>query len=374
MSSYSKIEDLLQKSKRAVQEGGRQVNGIVVNSREKIHQLKDELIEVEARIAATIIRVDAYERKLDELRAKASELEEKYGKDDPRTRSMFADIKAYVENANEANRLEFELRNRRDNIELFLKEHGEILEKSEKVLKQMLVAISYLEIESLPPSDMTVLRVINSGDAEKRRLSREIHDGPAQSLVNIILTSEYAEKMVEIAPEKAKEEIKGIRVAAKDTLTDIRRIIFDLMPYTLTDYGLVGTLRTIIEDKNGIKFDLDIIENAKIANKDIENNLFRIAQELYSNIVRHSKATHGKIALKIDRDEIVFTAEDNGTGFDYNKKYDGYGLVSVADRVELLGGTIDIESKETGTAFRVTVPNFAEEPEAPKAKGRSKKK
>lgn len=114
-----------------------------------------------------LLELDAYERKLDELRAKASEARRKNTARTTRTRSMFADIRPYVENANEANRLEFELRNRRDNIELFLKEHGEILEKSKRCSSQMLVAISYLEIESLPPSDMTVLRVINSGDARK---------------------------------------------------------------------------------------------------------------------------------------------------------------------------------------------------------------
>ncbi|MDO4753914.1 MAG: ATP-binding protein, partial [Bacillota bacterium] len=140
--------------------------------------------------------------------------------------------------------------------------------------------------------------------------------------------------------------------------TDIRRIIFDLMPYTMTDYGLVETLNTFIQNRKGVEFNLIIHEKAKIASSLIENNLFRIVQEIHSNIVKHSRAKHATLQLNIDKDRITLSVQDDGIGFDANKNNSGYGLVSIADRVELLNGTLEVESRPgEGTSIRVIVPN-----------------
>lgn len=357
-ASYSRIEKLLRQTKDAVEESGRQIDGIVTDTREKIHSLKDELIEVEARIAAIIMMVDAFDRNIVELRTKAKSYENTIGKNSPETKLIYSEIKEIMQKAEINRKEESALRVRRDNIERFLKENGELLLKSEKVLQQVLVAISYLEIESLPSSDTTVLRVINASDAEKKRLSRDIHDGPAQSLVNIMLIAEYAEKMVDVAPNQLKNELRSIKMAAKDTLTDIRRIIFDLMPYTMTDYGLVETLNTFMQRRKGVDMKLSVDEQAEIASTLIENNLFRIVQEVHSNIVKHSKAAHATMQLNIDKDHITLSVEDDGIGFDVNHHHPGYGLVSIADRVELLNGTLEVHSKiGSGTSIRVVVPN-----------------
>lgn len=341
-----------------MEESGRQIDGIVTDTREKIHSLKDELIEVEARIAAIIMMVDTFDRSIVELRAKAKTYESSLGKNAPETKNIYAEIKEIMLKAEKNRKDESALRLRRDNIERFLKENGELLVKSEKVLQQVLVAISYLEIEALPSSDTTVLRVIDASDAEKKRLSRDIHDGPAQSLVNIMLIAEYAEKMVDVAPNQLKNELRSIKMAAKDTLTDIRRIIFDLMPYTMTDYGLVETLNTFIQNRKGVDFKLIIQEKGKIASTLIENNLFRIVQEIHSNIVKHSKAKSATLQLNIDIERITLLVEDDGVGFEVNRHHSGYGLVSIADRVELLNGTLEVHSKPgEGTSIRVVVPN-----------------
>lgn len=355
---YSRIEKLLKQTKDAVEESGKQIDGIVTDTREKIHSLKDELIEVEARIAAIIMMVDSLDRSIVELRTKAKICEATYGKGTIETKTIYAQIKDFTVKSEQHKKDESALRLRRDNIERFLKENGELLVKSEKVLQQVLVAISYLEIESLPSSDTTVLRVINASDAEKKRLSRDIHDGPAQSLVNIMLIAEYAEKMVDVAPIQLKNELRSIRIAAKDTLTDIRRIIFDLMPYTMTDYGLIETLSTFMQNRKGIPLDIKIEENAKIVSTVIENNLFRIVQEIHSNIVKHARAKEARLHLRIDKDEVILTVQDDGIGFDLNNHHAGYGLISISDRVELLNGTLEIVSNlDRGTTVKVVVPN-----------------
>lgn len=358
---YHRIEKLLKQTKDAVQESGKQIDDIVTTTREKIHLLKDELIEVEARIAAIIMMVDAYDRSIHELRLKAKTYEASFGKQYPELKHIYFQIKDLSQKAEANRKEESQLRQRRDNIERFLKENGELLMKSEQVLQQVMVAISYLDIETIPSADSTVLRVIHASDAEKKRLSRDIHDGPAQSLVNIMLTAEYAEKMVDVAPNQMKAELRSIKMAAKDTLTDIRRIIFDLMPYTMTDYGLIETLNTFLQNRKGIALDVRTDETCAIASKVIENNLFRIIQEIHSNITKHSKAKSAKLDLTINEDEIVLIVEDDGVGFDQDDRFSGYGLVTISDRVELLNGTIEIKSQVgKGTTIKVVVPNKEE--------------
>lgn len=357
-SSLGKIEKLLRESRNAVEDSGRKIDAIVTNTREKIHNLKDELIEVSARIAALIVNVDGLDKKIVELRFKAKSFELSFGKNSEETKALHSQIKEYMQMAEAAHKEESELILRRNSIELFLKENGELLEESEKVLKQVLVALSYLDPEVLPSSDKTVLRVINASDAEKKRLSRDIHDGPAQSLVNIMLMAEYAEKIIEVSPNKLQTELKNIKLAAKDTLTDIRRIIFDLMPYTMTDYGIVETLTNLFKSMDSTKFELKIEEKAKVASKVIENNLFRIAQEIMSNIKKHSRAKKVSVEVIIDEKAVKMNVTDDGIGFDREKLQGGYGLVSISDRVELLDGVLDIKSRSgEGTKILITVPN-----------------
>ncbi len=354
-----KVDQLLKKTKDAVEESSKEIGDIVTDTKENIHRLKDELIEIEARIAAQIMMVDSAERELSDLRKKVDTFEKTLGKDHPEIKKIYKKIKEVNMRSESLRNEEKTLRIRRDSLERFLRENGELLLKSEKAFKQILVAISYLNIEAIPSSESSIVRIIDASDAEKERMSRDIHDGPAQSLVNIMLKAEYADKMVESASTtKLKSELREIKVIAKDTLADIRRIIFDLMPYGMEEYGLVDTIQTLVQREESVNITLDIKENSKIATRTIENNLFRVIQEIYFNIVKHSNAKEAVFRIIISKKEISIYAKDEGVGFDVEKASKGYGLISMRDRVELLNGEITIVSKKgKGTEISITVPN-----------------
>ncbi len=357
-SPYSRIDSLLRKTKEAVEESSKEINDIVVETKENIHRLKDELIEIEARIAAHIMMVDSTERKISELRTKCDSFEKALGKDDFETKKIQKKIKECTVKANALRNEEKTLRIRRDSVERYLRENGELLQKSEKALKQVLVAISYLNLEDMSLSDTSVVRVINASDSEKTRMSRDIHDGPAQSLVNIMLKAEYANKLVESASTATlKAELREIRVIAKETLADIRRIIFDLMPYSMAEYGLFDTVKTLFQRSDTVDIDFVVRGDKQIKDKVLENNLFRIIQEIYFNILKHSKAKQAVFRVNSLDDRIELYVKDDGIGFDQALPSKGYGLVSMRDRVELLNGRFDIVSKVgSGTEIRVTIP------------------
>lgn len=353
----SRVENLLRRTREAVEDSGREINEIVTFTKEKIHKLRDELIEIKARLANVIVLVDKLDSELDALRKKSSSFDLVLGPNSAESKEVYAQIKDVQHAVETARNTEFELRTRRNNIERYLKENGELLKRSEKVLDQVMLAVNHLQLEDVESTDFSVLRIIEAQESEKKRLSRDIHDGPAQSLVNIMLKAEYAEKIIDRSPQLLQKELRDIQIAVRDTLVDIRRIIFDLSPYSMEGYGLIQTLKSMIKSDK-INFNLEVVENALIASSVIENNIFRIIQEIYSNIIKHSRAKNARILLEIGKEEIVIEADDDGRGFDVEEERDGYGHLNIRDRVELLNGEFVLKSiVGEGTNIKIVIPN-----------------
>src|SRR5690606_22428678 len=127
----------------------------------------------------------------------------------------------------------------------------EIVKRSEYLASHVAVAMSYLTgalfdigetLEELQKKEILGVKVITAQEEERQRISRDIHDGPAQSLTNIVIKCEICEKLFDIDLERAKEEIKDLKNLARDSLKELREIIFDLRPMSLDDLGLVPTL------------------------------------------------------------------------------------------------------------------------------------
>lgn len=356
--SIMNLEGLIRKTKEAVVSGSKEILEIVIDTRTKIHKLKDELIEVRARLANIIVIVDNAESELDRTRSLMYTYKKMYDRDSIEIKKLYEEIATLATTIDDARKAEYALNTRRNTIEIYLRENGELLERSEKVLNQVMLAIDYLDIGDSPmDSRNPVLRIIEAQDSEKHRLSRDIHDGPAQSLVSIILKAELAEKLIGSSPNRLRKELKQIQIGVRETLSDIRQIIFDLMPYTMEEHGLTKTLKDLVKSTRKIDIKLIINEEAPVASKVIETNVFRIIQELYSNVVKHSRAKSARIILEIKEDFFQIRVLDNGVGFFPHADNNGYGLKSVADRVELLDGSLSLESKKGETLVFIKLPN-----------------
>lgn len=162
---------------------------------------------------------------------------------------------------------------RRSELELRLRNSFELYKKAENLNKQIKVATEYLlgnidnitsTVEDLNEKYILGIKIIEAQEEERLRLARDIHDGPAQSLANVILKAELCEKLIEKDKEKTKDEIIELKNLTRDTLNNVRNVIYELRPMSLDDLGLVPTLEKYIDKFKGIKQILELEDNIAV--------------------------------------------------------------------------------------------------------------
>lgn len=204
--------------------------------------------------------------------------------------------------------------------------------------------------------------VVKAQEAERLRLSKQMHDGPAQALSNFIVQTEIAMRYFEMDPVKAKEELQNLKQSAMTTFQKVRTFIFELRPMMLDDLGLFPTVRRYVEsfkEQTGVEVTLNLKGQERRLESYLEVMIFRALQELMGNAVRHNMDTPGRVSLTVQiiaEDRLVkVSVSDTGKGFDLEEATSngGIGLKLIRERVELLGGFMDVDSAP-GAGARVS--------------------
>jgi two-component system sensor histidine kinase DegS len=195
----------------------------------------------------------------------------------------------------------------------------------------------------------TVEMIIQAQEAERGRLARKMHDGPAQALSNFILQTEIAMRLFDSDHAKAKEELVEVKTDASSTFQKVRDFIFDLRPMMLDDLGIMPTISRYIEtfkEQSGIEVRLISTGVEQRFESYIEVMVFRAIQELLGNITLHSQATQVIVQVDSSPNGLRVSIEDNGKGFEIDKVENkgGMGLKVIRDRVQMLGGTFEVHS------------------------------
>ncbi|MEZ4785704.1 MAG: sensor histidine kinase [Candidatus Kapaibacterium sp.] len=198
--------------------------------------------------------------------------------------------------------------------------------------------------------------VLETQEGERRRIAGDLHDGVGQTLAATRLN------LLRIRDELREEESqaweRSLQLLEKAS-GDVRTISHTLGSSTLRELGLEAALREMISDMSGAN-SLVITLQTEILGKDIPEfislGLFRVAQELISNIVRHAEASEGTLQLMRRENKLILMAEDNGVGFDTNAKRDGMGTRNIETRVKAMRGTVQFDSHPGyGTTITVEV-------------------
>lgn len=221
---------------------------------------------------------------------------------------------------------------------------------------------------SAPPplSEGTVVRIIEAQESERQRLARQMHDGPAQSLTNLILQAEVCERFFDSDPSRAREELANLKEAVNLTFQKTRRFIFDLRPMMLDDLGLTPTMRRYVQDyqeKSGLTVDLSFLGEERRLAPYTEVTIFRALQELLNNVDRHAQASHVKVTLNLESEPVRLSVEDDGQGFEVEPmlgavaERKSLGLATLRERLEMLGGHVQVQSQPgQGTVVTLEVP------------------
>jgi len=195
----------------------------------------------------------------------------------------------------------------------------------------------------------TLEMLIQAQEAERLRLSRQMHDGPAQALSNFILQTEIAMRLFDMDQVKARAELEDLKTNSTAAFQQVRDFIFDLRPMMLDDLGLIPTLKRYIEafkEKSGVDVRLGVIGTERRFESYLEVMIFRAVQELLGNAIQARDANQVKIQVDIDQMTVKVDVEDNGRGLDLDEMEGegGMGIKVIKERVELLGGLFQQES------------------------------
>ena len=368
----SALDQIIQKTAFALEDGKKEIFEISEQSRHDYTSYEQELLSIKAKLTIMINDVDRLE-----IRSKMA-------------RNMIKTINAHFDEFSETDikeayalsqtvalmltskrQEELALNERRNELERLMRNSIDVLKKSEILETKVSVALEYLtsgifeQIEDIKQKKDLSIKIIEAQENEKKRISRDIHDGPAQSLANVIFKAEYASKIIDTSPVKAKREIAELQEDVRNTLKDIRKIIYDLMPMSLDDLGLVPTIKKLISnimDNYSIDVDFHVTQSSIIDNQLTNLMVFRVIQEAFNNIVKHAKCKNVKMRLHVSDIEIDVMIVDDGVGFDVLQNIEkplGYGLYNMKERIEIVNGTIDINSTiNKGSTIKIRIPNM----------------
>jgi len=201
--------------------------------------------------------------------------------------------------------------------------------------------------------------VLGVQEDEKYKFGKELHDGLGQILTSASMYIESLRKLKTKLPDEKHNDLEQIRQLNKQAISDARRISHGLMITGIDEHSIKYLIKQICYNSStselSFSFDHNNFDEGKIKNE-TKVHLYRIAQELSTNILRHSKATRAKISLTMLKDEVLqLNVTDNGKGFSTDKVKKGAGLNNIKHRIAVLKGKIDIaSSKGEGTSITVT--------------------
>lgn len=349
-----------------------EIFNISEDARNEHEHLVRELKETKERVIQHIDNGDKLEQRVRFSRQRLAEVSKYFDRYSER------DIREVYENTHEMQtklaiiqQEEKVLREKRDDLERRLKTLIHTIERAEGLASKISVILTYLQddfhqvnemLEEAKEKQEFGLKIIEAQEEERRKISREIHDGPAQMLANILLRSELVDRAFRGGDvDQALNEMKSVREMIRSSLYEVRRIIYDLRPMALDDLGLVPTIKKYVEniaDYNQTTIEFTSFGEKKRLNQKYEVAFFRLIQESVQNAVKHAEASLIQVKLEIRREDIGLLIKDNGKGFDPSMKRDkSFGLIGMRERVEMLDGKLNIDSTVgEGTSILIRVP------------------
>lgn len=273
---------------------------------------------------------------------------------------------------------EFQSRRQRDRLELRLRGMEQTLLMAERLATKLGTVVGYLtsqisnvvaQMDIASKNKFLGVQIIKAQEDERLRVSREIHDGPAQEMANLIYQASICERLVDTRPDEAKAGLQELRRQIRTCLADVRQIIFDMRPMSLDDLGLVPALRQLVsklEERKILKTDFQVNGKERALEKHVEVTLFRIIQEGLNNIHRHAGVSEGRLRLLFSQNDLSILISDEGRGFDMEEIEEmrrtgtgngHFGILGMEERAKLIGAALNVISVQgEGTKIHVKLP------------------
>ena len=384
------LKKILSNTISTIEDNKTQIFEIYETARAEVESSRKLLEELKKQVSITIERVDELAKQEQQEKqnlVKVSSNFQEYSEE--KVRESYEAVKNVqvslgVEREKEAN-----LRSQRDKMELRLRGLQTMLAQAEHLALAVGSVLSYhstqvngviWKIEAVQKEKFVGARIIKAQEEERYRISREMHDGPAQDLANLILQTSIAEKLVDYDPDEAKRTLQELRQQMRDCLGSVRQVIFDMRPMALDDLGLTAALNQLIgriASRGTLAIDFSVDGKVYELPKHVEIAIFRIVQESLNNVVNHAETDKVRVRLLFSPNALSVLIEDNGKGFNPEEREkkeahladgdgaDGepaeearFGLLGMRERAKIIGAELNITSAAgEGTRVHLRVPN-----------------
>ena len=371
----SSIKDVLNEVINEINIGKSRIFNIADRMRDEIEEKKKELKEIKENLLLIIKEVDNLEKLDKKMRLKLVEESKKAKVEEQDFQKVYEealDLRVrYITKQNQ----EKELIRRRDSLERTLKSYKSNIKEADIAVNQVNVALGYLEGELLKDvskqsediESSLAIKILENQEQERKRIARDIHDGPAQFIANAMMRIDFCKVVLEKDLYKGLKQLDDVKVNVKMALKEVRGIIYDLRPRSLEELGLYDSIKEIaqnIANENDMKLKIGVEGDLSDFQKIRQTAVYRIVQEILNNIKKHSKAKNINVKLVYINEVMFIHIEDDGIGFDFyeiiNKlKKDGnrFGLLGILERITQLQGKIKINSLDgMGTEYMITIP------------------
>jgi signal transduction histidine kinase len=248
---------------------------------------------------------------------------------------------------------------------------GDLLELIEGLTNQTAATLRNAELYQSLREERD--RLVEVEEEARKKLARDLHDGPIQSTAAIAMRVNYARRLLQRKPETTGEELFEIEELARRATKEMRHMLFTLRPLVLETNGIAAALKQLSEKTRDTYNQEIILDIDPRAATDLDINrqgvLFNLVEEAVGNARKHAKAAHVWVRMKREADGIFLEVADDGVGFNvaeveanYNER-GSLGLVNLRERAELAGGTLQLLSASgKGTRVQVRIPGAAQTP------------
>lgn len=369
------LNEVINSTIDAIEKGQKEIFNIFEYAKQECERMERELEDLKAQVKDRIKEVDNLVKLEKAAKFKLMTVSrdfEKHSEED--IKAAYEETKDIQIRLSIERQKEIQLREKRDDLERNLKSMLNILNQSEHLMMQLGVALGFLKgdlkdmsghISDINERRNLAAKIIKAQEEERQRVARDIHDGPAQTLANIVIQTDICERLMERDLNEAKKELSQLKKIVRASLQELRKIIFNLRPSSLDNLGLQAVTKRYCEEfqeETGIRTEFRFFGDKARLGSEIEVTIFRLIQEALTNVKKHSKAKNCIVKLEFGDGKANLVIADDGVGFEVSTKDSSdseqhFGIMTIKERVALVDGSFNIESEPgQGTKLFATIP------------------
>lgn len=344
----------------------------------EVENSKKNLKEATRLAKEVIDEVDALEKQEQQEKQKLVRVSSSFSDySEERIQEAYESVKNVQVQLGIAREKERQLRRQRNQLELRLYYLQKTVVAAQKLALRISAMLSYFgsqlsdvvsQLEAASKNKFLSAAIIRAQEDERLRVSREIHDGPAQDVANLMLEASICERLIDVDPDEAKMSLKELRKHLKECLTDIRQIIFEMRPMSLDDLGLVAAIGAIakqLHERDSLIVHFSVDGDEVHLPDHVKTGLFRIVQEGLNNVLHHSGVKEATVRMLYTSTAVSILIEDKGEGFDPEalahkedeEAQKHFGLIGMRERALIIGAKIAVTSKPgAGTRVHLRLP------------------